>query len=181
MYQIMRLLVFELMTFILFYVAVVFIYGIIGVVLFSNDIPEFAHIWTAMFTLFRASIKDYSYDIMNNARVGEWIANIYFNSFLIFNLIFLVNLIVAQLAYAYKFHFKEREVLYLLSTLSVREVSEADEKYSAVISAPFPLNILNLVFGSIVLGVKNPKANLVLLHFYFLPINLVCLVIFSAY
>ena len=56
----MRLLVFELMTFILFYVAVVFIYGIIGVVLFSNDIPEFAHIWTAMFTLFRASIKDYS-------------------------------------------------------------------------------------------------------------------------
>jgi hypothetical protein len=72
-------------------------------------------------------------------------------------------------------------VLYLLSTLSVREVSEADEKYSAVISAPFPVNILNLVFGSIVLGVKNPKANVVLLHFYFLPINLVCLVLFSAY
>lgn len=105
LYQIMRLLVFELFTFILFYLAVVFIYGIIGVVLFSNDIPEFARIWTAMFTLFRASIKDYNYDFMLNARVGQWLANIYFNSFLIFNLIFLVNLIVAQLAYAYKFHF----------------------------------------------------------------------------
>lgn len=79
----------------LFYVSVVFIYGIIGVVLFSNDIPEFGHIWTAMFTLFRASIKDYSYDMMDNAKVGSWIAHIYFNSFLVFNLIFLVNLIVA--------------------------------------------------------------------------------------
>jgi len=72
-------------------------------------------------------------------------------------------------------------VLFLLSTLSVREISEADDKYSAVISAPFPLNILHLIFGSIVLAVKNPKANLVLLHFYFLPINLICFVLFTAY
>jgi len=29
--------------------------------------------------------------------------------------------------------------------------------------------------------VKNPKANLVLLHFYFIPVNLVCIVLFTAY
>jgi hypothetical protein len=110
-----------------------------------------------------------------------WIANIYFNSYLVFNLIFLMNLIVAMLAYSYKKHHKQRVVLYLLSTLSVREISEADEKYSAVISAPFPLNLLNLVLGSIVLGAKNPKVNLILLHLYFIPVNLVCLVIFTVY
>lgn len=69
----------------------------------------------------------------------------------------------------------------LLYTLSVRDVSEADEKYSSVVSVPFPLSVLNLLFGSIVLGAKSPLLNLILLHFYFVPVMLVCLVIFMAY
>lgn len=69
----------------------------------------------------------------------------------------------------------------LLETLSVREVSEADEKYSAVVSAPYPLNGLNLLLGVYVLSVKSPKVNKFVLHFYFLPTMLVCLVLFVAY
>ena len=69
----------------------------------------------------------------------------------------------------------------LLYTLSVRDVSEADEKYSAVVSVPFPLSTMNLVLGSIVLGAKSPLLNLILLHFYFLPVMLVCFVLFMIY
>jgi hypothetical protein len=69
----------------------------------------------------------------------------------------------------------------LLYTLSVRDVSEADDKYSSVISVPFPLSTMNLVFGSIVLGAKSPKLNLVLLHIYFVPVMLVCFVLFMLY
>ena len=69
----------------------------------------------------------------------------------------------------------------LLYTLSVRDVSEADEKYSSVVSVPFPLSVLNLLFGSIVLGAKSPLLNLILLHFYFVPVMLVSLVIFVLY
>ena len=69
----------------------------------------------------------------------------------------------------------------LLYTLSVRDVSEADEKYSAVVSVPFPLSVCNLVAGSIVLGAKSPFLNLCLLHFYFLPVMLVCLCLFMVY
>lgn len=72
-------------------------------------------------------------------------------------------------------------MLYLLATLSVREVSEADDKYSAVISAPFPLSTLNIVFGSMVLLAKSKPANKILLHFYFLPVFLVTFVLFTAY
>jgi hypothetical protein len=43
-----------------------------------------------------------------------------------------------------------------ISTLGVREVTEADDKYSAVISAPFPLCILTFFFGPIVIGMKSP-------------------------
>ena len=86
------------------------------------------------------------------------------------NVILLMNLIIAQLAYAYKKVNKDRHVHWLLQTLSVREVSEADDKYSAVISAPFPISVLNLVIGSIVLAAKNPGLNELILHIYFLPV-----------
>jgi hypothetical protein len=69
----------------------------------------------------------------------------------------------------------------LLYTLSVRDVSEADEKYSSVVSVPFPLSVLNLLFGSIVLGAKSPLLNEILLHFYFIPVMLTCLSIFVVY
>jgi hypothetical protein len=118
---------------------------------------------------------------MHGCAAGDVIGYIYFNSYLILNVTLLVNLIVGQLAHAYNKYNKERNVLMLLYTLSVRDVSEADEKYSSVVSVPFPLTVCNLVFGSIVLGAKSPILNLILLHFYFLPVMLVCLVIFMIY
>jgi hypothetical protein len=69
----------------------------------------------------------------------------------------------------------------LLETLSVREASEADEKYSASISCPYPLNIIQLILGTYILSVKNPTHNKYILHFYFLPTALVTLCIFIAY
>ena len=51
------------------------------------------------------------------------------------------------------------EVFFLLETLSVREVSEADEKYSAVVCPFFPVNMLNLTAGTLVLSNKSPKIN----------------------
>ena len=92
-----------------------------------------------------------------------------------------MNLIVGKLASAYRKIQSKREVLMLLQTLSVREASEADEKYSAAISAPYPLNILNMLFGVYVLSVKNPKHNRVILHLYYLPTMLTCLFLFIGY
>ena len=63
----------------------------------------------------------------------------------------------------------------------MREVSEADDKYSAVISAPFPICVLNLVLGSIVLAAKSPKLNEFILHLYFLPVMLASLTCFIVY
>ena len=120
---------------------------------------------------------------MDDARVGHLIGYIYFNSYLILNITLLINLIIAQLAYAYKKYNRERNVFYLLSTLQVREISEVDpkNKYSAVVSAPFPLTILNILFGSIVLAAKNKYVNLALLHFYYLPLVLCMAAVFQVY
>ena len=174
------LLVRELITFGFYYTSVLVIYAIVGVVLFS-DLLVFDDMPSAMFTLFTASAKDYNINVMNGCRVGNIIGYIYFNSYLIINVILLMNLLIGQLAYAYKKYNQERNVLMLLYTLSVRDVSEADEKYSSVVSVPFPLSILNLLFGSIVLGAKSPTLNLILLHFYFTPVMIVSLILFMAY
>jgi hypothetical protein len=69
----------------------------------------------------------------------------------------------------------------LLETLSVREASEADEKYSAAVSPPYPLSIANLLFGTYILSIKNPKHNKLLLLLYFIPTFLATLSIFIVY
>ena len=119
--------------------------------------------------------------MMDGARAGNLLGYAYFNSYLVLNVVLFLNLITAQLAHAYKKYKRQSSVYYLLSTLSVREVSEADDKYSAVISVFFPQSVLNLVFGSIVLAAKSPTFNLYVLHFYFVPVMLVCFCLFVVY
>ena len=69
----------------------------------------------------------------------------------------------------------------LLNTLFVREISEADDKYSAIVSAPFPLNMLQISLGSLVVSLKSPAANIALLNLYYLPISSLCFVVFVVY
>lgn len=46
---------------------------------------------------------------------------------------------------------------------------------------PFPLTVLNLLFGSIVLGAKSPLLNSKLLHIYFLPVFVIQVCVFLVY
>jgi hypothetical protein len=118
---------------------------------------------------------------MASARIGSFLGYVYFLSFLILNLVLIVNLIVGQLSYAYKFYSKRRRILFHLSTLSVREVSEADDKYSCIISAPFPMNILNFLLGAIVIILKSPGANVILLRIYYMPVAVFSFIAFIVY
>lgn len=118
---------------------------------------------------------------MQYSRISAFLGYLYFIVFLLLNLILIVNLIVGQLAYAYKQYSKKRDILMLLSTLSIREVSEADEKYSAVVSTPFPLSLANFLFAGILFGTKSIGLNIFVLNLYFLPIFVVILVLFVVY
>ena len=100
---------------------------------------------------------------------------------MLLTLILIINLLVGQLSNAYSKYIKNRNVLMLLETLSVREASEADDKYSASVSCPYPISILNLLFGTYILSVKNEFHNEAILHFYFLPVFVVNLILFVAY
>ena len=112
---------------------------------------------------------------------GKYVGYLFFWAYLAVNFFLVRNVIVAQLATTYKIVKKAGNTLYLLTTLSVREVSEADGKYSAVISAPFPLTLLNIPLGSLVLAAKSPSLNLFVLHLYYFPVMLCLVCIFTAW
>ena len=173
-------MIFEMFTYAIFYFSVLFLFGVVGFVLFY-DVPDFASLNTALFTLFKATIQSYDVDKMQNARVGPFLGYTYFLSFLILNLILIMNLIVARLANVYKQYNKKRHLLVLLNTLFEREVSEADDKYSCLVSAPFPLNLLNFALGSLAISLRSPAANIAILNIYYLPISSTCLVSFTLY
>jgi hypothetical protein len=59
---------------------------------------------------------------MKEARLGAFLGYTYFLSFMIINLILIVNLIVARLASTYKRYNPLRPLLVHLNTLHVREV-----------------------------------------------------------
>ena len=134
-----------------------------------------------MLTIFKASAGVFNNEEMVQARENSYIGYIFILVYMILCFILILNLIIGQLSSAYRKYLKKRNVLFLLETLSVREASESDEKYSASVSCVYPLSILNLFLGSYVLSVKNPKINRMVLHFYFIPVLLGTLVLFVGY
>lgn len=94
LHEILGLLFRELLTFSVFYMSLVFIYAIIGNVIF-RDIYEFRSMPSAFFTLFKATLRDYNVDLMAHNNWDAYLGYVYFNSYLVLNVLLFLNLIVA--------------------------------------------------------------------------------------
>lgn len=179
-YAIFGMVVKELLDFVLFYILYLLLFAVIGHLLFY-DKKTYDTLSHSGLTLFKASAGVFSKEDIFSSNVGTDAGSLFVLIFVIICFILIMNLIVGKLAAAYKKYAKMREVLLLIQTLSVREASEADEKYSAAISAPYPLSILNLFLGTYILSVKKPLHNRIVLHLYFFPMMVLCLSIFIVY
>jgi hypothetical protein len=169
-----------MITYGIVYFCILFLFSVIGFVLFY-DLENFKELHTTLFTLFKATISDYNADQMKDAKIGAFLGYAFFLAFMIINLILIMNLIVARLASTYKKYNKRRHLLVHLNTLHVREISEADDKYSAMVSAPFPLNILHFFTAPILINQRKQTANLIILHLYYFPLALLSFATFAAY
>lgn len=155
-------------------------FAIIGNLLF-HDLPSYVSLTESMLTIFKASAGIFDNEEMAKAKQGQGWAYVFILTYMLLTLILIINLLVGQLSSAYAKQIKNRNVLMLLETLSVREASEADDKYSASVSCPYPISILNLLFGTYILSVKNESHNEFILHLYFLPVFITNLILFIAY
>lgn len=182
-YTVFTVLFSELVAFGIFFFLFQFLFAIIGNLLFWDN-PRYETFAASMMTIFKAASGIFSKeDIIGQSdqEAENQLHYTYIITYVLICFILIMNLIVGKLASSYKKIVKNRDVLMLLQTLSVREASEADEKYSAAVSAPYPLNMLNMLLGVYVLSVKNPKHNRMILHLYYLPTMLTCLALFITY
>ena len=171
----------DLWSFMVLFIVSMLTFAVIGILLFRTN-PFFASTFDAFMILTSDPLLQIDFYLFEGTVFGKYVGYIYFWLYLCVNFFLVRNVIVAQLSTTYKRVIKAGSgTLYLLNTLKVREVSEADGKYSAVISAPFPLSILNIPLGSIVLAAKSPEFNLFVLHIYYFPVMLVLLALFTAY
>ena len=90
----MGLLFGELITFVFYYTMILFIYTIIGMVLFK-DMVEFGSFRAGLFHLFKTSVFRGQFHIYDTSAVEDYIFYVYFISYLVLNVILLMNLIVA--------------------------------------------------------------------------------------
>jgi hypothetical protein len=168
----MKILLSELLIFSIFFFMTQFIFSVVGNLLFHDTLSY----WTlgeAMLTI--------NNEVVVNSKEGPAWGYFFMLTYVLISFILIINLIVGQLSRAYKKYQKNRHVIFLIETLSVREAQEADEKYSAAISPPYPLSILNMILGTYILSVKNQNHNKMILHFYYFPIMVVVLSIFTCY
>jgi hypothetical protein len=91
----------ELATFVVYYITILFLYTIIGMVLFK-DMAEFSSFRAGMFHLFKTSVFKGQFHIHDTSAVADAIFYAYFISYLVLNVILLMNLIIAQLVHAFR-------------------------------------------------------------------------------
>lgn len=154
-YAITKNLIGQLLIFVIFFFLYQFLFAVIGNLLFF-DLPTYSDLGEAMLTVFKTSSGILRNDVINQAQQGSGWGYAFMLTYTLICFILVMNLIVGQLSTAYKKLVKKRATLMHLETLSVREASEADEKYSAAVSPVYPMSILNMIFGTYILSVKNP-------------------------
>ena len=179
-YQMILQFVPDLKSFMALFVVSILTFSLVGMLIFRES-EDFASLMDAFMLLTSDPLMKIEFYLFPDSFVGTYVGYLFFWSYLAVNFFLVRNVIVAQLSTTYNIVRKAGNTLYLLTTLSVREVSEADGKYSAVVSAPFPLTVLNLLFGSIVLAAKSPWLNEKVLHLYYFPVMLVLVCVFTAW
>lgn len=73
MFVVLQRILLELITFGFFYLFELLFFGIIGIVLFS-DLQVFEDLSVSIFTLFQVTLGVYTIDVMDDARIGVFIA-----------------------------------------------------------------------------------------------------------
>ena len=113
--------------------------------------------WSKAFrTLFYASFGTFSFERIENCRLGIKFGVSFLLVFLIINIGLFMKLFVSIITVMYQIYQKNQNVYQMIETLRVRPATQADKTYSVLISMPPPFNILLFFLAPFVISSKNP-------------------------
>ena len=151
----------DFVNFVVLYVILVVMFGIVGNLNFLLDLPaEYGELFTSILTVLDASIGNYSFSLFSSI-VNNGFLTIFGDVYVIlivvcFNILIL-NLIIAILSNTYNMFDTKSAGLYLSKILNSRDEMSFNENYGAFLLCMIPLNMVNLPFIPYALFKKPSK------------------------
>jgi len=111
-------------------------------------------------TLFSASLGDFTYDDFEEMKGFDKYLGIFFlTSYLIVSMVTLLNFLIAILSNTYSYLTEQKNAMYLKEIIILRQKYRYDKRYSAMVSAFVPANILMIMLNPLLLALKSVKMN----------------------
>lgn len=165
----------DFVNFVVLYVILVVMFGIVGNLNFLLDLPsEYGQLFTSILTVLDASIGNYSFELFGGIVGNHFLVlfgDIYAIVIVICFNILILNLIIAILSNTYNMFDTKSAGLYLSKILNSRDEMAFNENYGAFLLCMIPLNMVNLPFVPYAL-LRKPSvkmnSNLTILQYSFL-------------
>ena len=179
MVKILASMLLNVAIFMLLFAALFLIFNAIGQLVFQELDGFSSPIQTAI-TLFSACLGNFDYNIFNKLTVvSPYFGHIFMTIFLIFTMIMLLNFLIAILSNIYANLNDVQIGLYLRKVLFLRQRCGYDNRYSSMIYAIPPLNIIVFLLIPFIVYWNSKKLNRFLLSFMYIPICLTAVVLFT--
>lgn len=153
--SVVRKLIPEIFLFFMMYIVNLFFFSTIAVAAF-RDLKEYNTLWEAFKTLFYASFGTFDYDILEgNTTMGKNFGITFMSIFLTINIGLFMSVFVAIITVLFAKYQKHDRIYQMIETLKMRATTQADKKYSLLVSVPVPFNILLLFLGPCLITSKR--------------------------
>jgi len=154
MVKIISTMTIDVIIFLVLFAALFFIFVGSGQILFA-ELDEFKDLQEAMKTLFASSIGEFDYAIYDNlSDVDPRVGYIFITVFIIIASIMLLNFLIAILSTTYSALNEVKNGLYMRKVIQYRQKYNYNQKYSSIVYAPVPLNLLILPFIPLIIWNK---------------------------
>eukprot|EP00347_Sterkiella_histriomuscorum_P018277 403346125 len=150
----------------------------------QDYVKEYESLYETLVMFIQGALGNWDLNIYDNLLIGKQFGQIYHLAFLIFNMILLVNLIIAILSTTFAILHEKQLALYYDGIIEAIPQYKYDRTYGSLVCSFPPFNILVLPFTLVFAFYKNEfflqKLNNGLLHISYFPVFLTMLVIFIA-
>jgi hypothetical protein len=170
----------QLFYFFLLYLVNVTIFSMIASVSFY-ELPGYVSFMGTFRTNFFASFGSFDFNELGKSRIGYYYGAGYLIFFVVCNIGLFSSLFIAVVTTVFQEFEPDSNIYYMIETLKVRSITQADKNYSVLISLPAPLNFLLLFIAPALLTSKEPaKVNEWALKIAYIPILATSSLIFLA-
>lgn len=152
-----------------------------GTLLFS-ELPEYKDYTDAFNTLFAASFANYDPTIYANSQnVEPFVGYIFISVYLIVSSVLLLNFLIAILSTTYSSIQEQKNGLYIQEVIQHMQRNGYHPKYSSLVTATVPFNILFLPLTPLIISTKSETLNNIIQHVQYSPLAIIVVLIFFIF